>query len=187
MSALTASLLDWAAERAPPLGRALHLVERARALLVFHDCEVGEHIAVRGPLVVDVRGAARIGSWCCFAGGPVPTALRVGLDGALDIADRCYFNYGVTLEVTKAVRIGRRCMFGSYVRVSDATPDGPRPVVLGDDVWVAHGAVILPGVTVGDRAVVAAGSVVTQDVPAGMLALGNPARVMSQQLTQGAP
>ena len=46
------------------------------------------------------------------------------------------------------------------------------PVVIGDNVWICTGALILPGVTIGD------GSVVTKDVPAGCLAAGNPARVI---------
>ena len=32
------------------------------------------------------------------------------------------------------------------------------------DVWVATGAIVLPGVTIGEGAVVAAGVVVTKDV-----------------------
>jgi phosphonate metabolism protein (transferase hexapeptide repeat family) len=39
-----------------------------------------------------------------------------------------------------------------------------QPVEVGHDVWIGHGAIVLPGVTVGDGAVVAAGAVVTEDV-----------------------
>ena len=52
------------------------------------------------------------------------------------------------------------------------------PIHIGDDCWIAHGAVIEPGVTVGKGSVVAAGAVVTKDVPELSLALGNPARTM---------
>lgn len=38
-------------------------------------------------------------------------------------------------------------------------------VVIGNDVWIGHGAIVLPGVTIGDGAVVAAGAVVSHDVP----------------------
>jgi hypothetical protein len=37
-------------------------------------------------------------------------------------------------------------------------------VVIGNDVWIGHGAIVLPGVTIGDGAVVAAGAVVSKDV-----------------------
>jgi acetyltransferase-like isoleucine patch superfamily enzyme len=48
---------------------------------------------------------------------------------------------------------------------------------LGHDVWVGHGAFILPGVTIGTGAVVAAHSVVTKDVPPYALVAGAPATV----------
>ena len=48
-------------------------------------------------------------------------------------------------------------------------------VVIGSNVWIGAGSIILPGVTIEDNAVVAAGSVVTRCVPHGALVLGNPA------------
>lgn len=55
------------------------------------------------------------------------------------------------------------------------------PVALGHDVWIGHGAVVLPGRSVGTGAVVAAGAVVTRDVPPYAVAVGNPARVARQR------
>lgn len=40
-----------------------------------------------------------------------------------------------------------------------------KPVIIGNDVWIAAGAHILRGVKIGDGAIIAAGAVVTQDVP----------------------
>lgn len=60
-------------------------------------------------------------------------------------------------------------------------------VVLGDNVWVAYGAIIDPGVHVGNGSVISAGSVVTTDVPPNMLALENPARRLPLELLQRNP
>jgi acetyltransferase-like isoleucine patch superfamily enzyme len=38
------------------------------------------------------------------------------------------------------------------------------PVVIDDDVWIGHGAIVLSGVRIGRGAIVAAGAVVTEDV-----------------------
>lgn len=51
-------------------------------------------------------------------------------------------------------------------------------VLIGHDVWIGHGAIVLPGVKVGNGAIIGAGSVVTKDVPAYSIVVGNPARVL---------
>lgn len=54
----------------------------------------------------------------------------------------------------------------------------PKPVVIGDDVWIGARVIILPGVTVGKGAVLGAGTVVARDVPEWAVVVGNPARVV---------
>ena len=52
------------------------------------------------------------------------------------------------------------------------------PVIIGDNVWIGGGAIIMPGVTIGNNVVIGAGSVVTKDIPDNTVAYGNPCRVM---------
>ncbi len=59
-----------------------------------------------------------------------------------------------------------------------------RPVVIGHDVWIGHGAIVLAGRRVGNGAVVGAGSVVTKDVPAYTIVAGNPARPLRHRFTE---
>lgn len=51
-------------------------------------------------------------------------------------------------------------------------------VTIGHDVWVGHGAVVMPGVSIGNGAVIGANSVVTRDVAAYNIVAGSPARVL---------
>jgi acetyltransferase-like isoleucine patch superfamily enzyme len=63
--------------------------------------------------------------------------------------------------------------------IGDSDYSGPGKglkIIVGDDVWVGYGAVVLSGVTIGRGAIIAAGSVVTKDVDAYAIVAGNPAR-----------
>jgi phosphonate metabolism protein (transferase hexapeptide repeat family) len=50
--------------------------------------------------------------------------------------------------------------------------------VMGNDVWIGHGAIVLPGVKLGNGAAVGAGTVVTKDVPAFAIVVGNPGKIL---------
>ena len=54
------------------------------------------------------------------------------------------------------------------------------PVIIGNNVWIGGGAIIMQGVTIGDNVVIGAGSIVTKDIPSDMIAYGNPCRVMRE-------
>jgi maltose O-acetyltransferase len=54
-------------------------------------------------------------------------------------------------------------------------------VIIGDHVWIAYRAVILPGVTIGEGAVVAAGAVVTRDVEPFPIVAGVPAKKIGER------
>lgn len=56
-----------------------------------------------------------------------------------------------------------------------------KAVTIGNDVWIGHGAVIMPGVSIGDGAVVGANAVVTHDVAPYMIVAGVPAKPLRQR------
>ncbi len=55
------------------------------------------------------------------------------------------------------------------------------PTIIGDDVWIGHGATIMGGVKIGDGCIIAAGSVVTKDIPPFCIVGGNPAKVIKKR------
>ena len=52
------------------------------------------------------------------------------------------------------------------------------PAIIGNNVWIGGGVIILPGVTIGDNVVIGAGSVVTRDIPSNKIAYGSPCKVV---------
>jgi maltose O-acetyltransferase len=166
--------------------RLLRVPGFLRARWMLRGARLGALVYVEGRLIADFMGRVEIGERSHFLSGVVPTELRCSRGAELVVGHHAGFNYGVSICASRSIRIGGRCMLGTLVRIRD--DDGTRvaPVVVGDDVWIAHAAIIEPGVTIGDRAVVAAGSVVMSDVPAGTMAVGNPARNLSLRLRTGA-
>jgi maltose O-acetyltransferase len=90
-----------------------------------------------------------------------------------------------------AIRIGAACQIGTRVQLLTAShpldPDARRkgweygqPITIADNVWLAGGAIVCPGVSIGADSVVGAGAVVTKDLPPGVLAAGVPARVVRE-------
>lgn len=108
----------------------------------------------------------------------------------ITFGENVFLNFGcVFLDVVR-ITIGAGTQIGPAVQIY--TADHPRdaetrrtgvefgcPVVIGENVWIGGGAIILPGVTVGDDAVIGAGAVVTRDVAPGATVAGNPARVIA--------
>ena len=55
--------------------------------------------------------------------------------------------------------------------------------IVGNDVWIGEGAIIVAGVHIGDGAIVAAGSVLTKDVEPCSIVGGNPARFIKNRFS----
>lgn len=135
-----------------------------------------------------------------------PVQIEYGVN--LRLGTEVFCNFGVNILDSAEVHIGDRTMIGpncQLITVSHPVDDvamrrggweHARPIRLGEDVWLAAGVTVLPGVSIGDRSVIGAGSLVTRDIPADSLAVGSPARVLRQldparlerdQLPAGAP
>lgn len=157
-------------------------IDVLRAAWYLRGCELGRHVHAGGPVAVVNEGNVRIGDNAVFVGGMIPTGLVCAPGAELSIGAATIFNYGVCITAARSVTIGERCQFGSFVRIADRRGTVTAPVRIGDDVWIAHGATVAPGVRIGARSVVSAGTAVTEDVPEDTLAIGNPMRCMSLSL-----
>lgn len=113
-----------------------------------------------------------------------------GFNENVHIGDNVNFNGGKIIGKGE-LRIGRYFHSGQDVTFitenhnydnGDAIPyDSKRIkklIKIKDFVWLGHGVIVLPGITIGEGAVVGAGSVVTKDVPDYAVVGGNPAKVL---------
>lgn len=117
-----------------------------------------------------------------------PKIVHFGEDCHLKIGNYCSFAEDVWI------------VFGGYHRTDWVTtypfsilfdgaestvglPTAKGDVVIGNDVWVCTGAMIMAGVTIGNGAVIAARSVVTKDVPSYTVVAGNPAKPVKKRFS----
>lgn len=95
--------------------------------------------------------------------------------GSFTVGDKCFFNQNVSITCKEKIIIGDRCQIANNVVIVDHDHAGcenwgdyvKTPVIIGNDVWIGAGAVILRGSVIGDKAVIGAGSIVKGEVPAG--------------------
>lgn len=165
------------------------LAGRLRArLIALRGASVGAKVAIGSRCIVDRP-------WCVELGDRVlieaDVYLKIVADAAtLRLGEHTFIGRGVEFDILSSVSVGShslvapRCFITDHVhgirpdlRI-DQQPCEAQPVLIGSDVWLGAGTVVLPGVKIGDGAVVGANSVVTSDVAPYTVVAGAPARFL---------
>lgn len=114
---------------------------------------------------------------------------KISIGRETHIQSHCSFSaYKGSITIGERVEIAPACAFYPYNHemapdrtIRDQPISSTGDIIIGDDVWLGYGSVILQGVRVGNGAVIGAGSIVTKDVPEMAIAAGNPARVIGNR------
>jgi acetyltransferase-like isoleucine patch superfamily enzyme len=151
-----------------------------RVYAVRDNVEVGDNVHIGigsilwAPHRLTVADDVYIGKFCTLEcdgsiGRFTMIANNVGLIGRYDHDHRA-----IGVPIRKAPWIGSPDYKGLGLGLQ---------LIVGEDVWMGFGAVVLSGVTIGRGAIVAAGSVVTRDIPPYAIVGGNPARTLTMRFT----
>jgi len=91
-----------------------------------------------------------------------------------------FFHNGLGVVIHKDAVIGDGCMLYQNVTIggNGKTGDANGAPVIGNNVFIGAGAVILGPISIGDGAKIGANSVVLHDVPEGATVVGMPAKVV---------
>jgi len=94
-----------------------------------------------------------------------------------EIAPGLCLPHPVAIVIGTGVRVGPNATIYQSVTIGKLATSEEYPVI-GRDVVIYPGAIIIGAINVGDRAVIGAGSIVIKDVPADAVVAGNPARIL---------
>ena len=92
----------------------------------------------------------------------------------ITVGDNCMLAYGVIMVCTNKITMGNHVWIGEYTSVRDTThqfssaemigndvlPDISEPIVIGSNIWIGLGCLIMSGVVIEDNVIIAANSVV---------------------------
>lgn len=148
----------------------------------------GRGLRLQQYVAITCPGSIRVGDNCFFSSD---TRIFATPSSLVQIGNNFSANCNVMINCRGSGRIviGNDVLFGpnvvlrsnnhKYAQIDvlindQGMTDGE--IIIGNDVWIAAGAIVLPNVHISDGAVVAAGAVVTRDVPAYTVVGGVPAR-----------
>jgi acetyltransferase-like isoleucine patch superfamily enzyme len=161
--------------RCSHVGKRLHLEGAVPQIFGAGRIVIGDDVVIGAPITWDL-------------------ATPFSEPAELVIGDRVQVNFRNGISAYKRVEIGDDTLIAGNVQIYDnishpvdperrlrhdrLREDEAAPVIIGRNVWIGAGAIIMKGVTIGDNSVVAAGAIVTKSVPANTLVAGNPAAVI---------
>lgn len=136
-------------------------------------------------LRINLGHAVSIGAGTLFQGSG-----NISMKSRSFCGERCVFGCNSSISIGRDVMIAQNATLRDTDHVFDST-DIPmidqgiksEPILVEDDVWIGHGAVVLKGVTIGQGAVIAAGAVVNKNVPPFTIVGGIPAKIIGKRNT----
>ena len=144
---------------------------------------------LNGQLVISDTGQLIINGYCTIYEG---CDINISNGAKLEIGNHTYLNCSIKINCNKHIHIGNNCAISDFVQILDTdyhsittinnVKANTKPIKIGDHVWIGRSVIILKGVTIGDGAVIGAGSVVTHDIPSRCIAVGNPAKVVKENI-----
>lgn len=84
-------------------------------------------------------------------------------------------------SIISAQKIGYNCQIWQNVTIGKArSGDNEQMPIIGNNVKICAGSIIIGGITIDDNVTIGAGSVVRSDVPANSIVIGNPGFIIKR-------
>ena len=117
-------------------------------------------------------------SWLACHGGLRAMGRQCSIQTNVTITDPQYVTLGNNVRLSGCTLFGHDGSVNMLRVAFGLKLDRVGPVQIGDNVFVGHQAIVMPGVRISSNVIVAAGRVVTRDIPEDAVVAGVPARVV---------
>ncbi|SHI53594.1 acyltransferase [Lutispora thermophila] len=174
-------------------GKSLFKYNKSSQIIIKDRLYIGSHITelsnkktrviIRGNSYLIIDGRVDIGPG---------VNIIVNDNAKLYIGDKTYIAADSKIYSSKSIHIGNNCALSWGLNIIDSDfhilsycdreHEMTSPIYIEDNVWIGCNVTILKGVRIGDGAVIGAGSVVTRDIPSNCVAVGNPAKVVHENI-----
>ena len=138
---------------------------------------------------VTFEGKNAVPDGCNFSGNiKIGYATTLGyrnlLGGTISIGKYCQLGVDVALHATNhpisymTTYINQNLFKGELKQLKEENT-----IMIGHDVWIGHGVIVVGNVTIGNGAILAAGSVITKDVAPYSIVAGVPAKEIRKRFS----
>ncbi|HBB2770671.1 TPA: serine acetyltransferase, partial [Escherichia coli] len=110
---------------------------------------------------------------------PISNHLTIGIKTLGE--NKTTLPHPVGIVIGKNVNIGKKCIVYQNVTIGVSNNKFEDYPVIGNNVTIYAGAIIIGKVIIGDNAIIGAGCIVTKDVPEGKIAIGSPMKIMDKK------
>lgn len=142
--------------------------------------QIGNNVTLRSDRTSNLIGVTRR---CIISTLERGADIRIGNNTGLS---------GVSIGASNKIQIGDNVLIGANSTITDNNWHNIDPasrelhdtkkgqVIIGNNVFIGYGCIILKNAQIGDNSVIGAGSVVASVIPANVIASGNPCKVLKE-------
>ncbi len=105
-----------------------------------------------------------------YKSGISPNTVLSATNGKIEFGDCCFINRNCMVVAHEKIEVGNNVTIGPGTYIYDHDHDGEggyntKPIVIGDNVWIGAGCIILKGVSIGNNSTIGAGTIIADNVP----------------------
>jgi len=118
-------------------------------------------------------------------------AVRLNIGDGVAVGENVHIAAGKSVEIQNNVLMGSRILItdhnhGAYSGPSQSSPEVPpafrdlsyKEVLIGANVWIGDGVIVLPGAKIGSGSIIGANSIVKGEIPENVIAVGTPCKIV---------